>query len=152
VEGVVVDLGGARGFVPRHEMGLDWLRATPEPGRRFAGYVTGSDEPLVKLSRFRRGQRRRRAQRRETTLAAMTAGLSEPGDRAVVPGLVLSAGEQGALVAVEGGLITGLVPPLALESRPCLTAGRTAHFRVIGRPADPRRQIDVLLWPQLGGK
>jgi hypothetical protein len=69
-------------------------------------------------------------------------------EREVVPGLVVTTGEQGAVVALEDGLITGLVPALALESRPYLTVGRRLYFRVIGRPQDPGRKIDVLLWPQ----
>jgi hypothetical protein len=145
--GVLVDLGGARGVVPRHEMELGWLLAAPEPGRRFSGYVTAVEDRLVVLSRFGRRERRRRGQRRETALATMTEGLREPGERQVVPGLVLSADEQGALVALEDGLITGLVPPLAVESRPYITAGRRLYFRVIGRPQEPGRPIDVLLWP-----
>ena len=151
VNGIVVDLGGAQGIVPRHEMELEWLLASPEPGGRFAGYVTAVDDPLVMLSRFGRRQRRRRTRRRETALAAMTARLDEPAERKVVPGVVLTAGEQGALVALEDGLITGLVPALALESRPYLTAGHRHHFRVIGQPKDQGRHIDVLLWPQPGG-
>jgi hypothetical protein len=150
-EGMVIDLGGAHGFLPRQEMELEWLLATPEPGRPFAGYVTASDDPQVTLSRYGRRQRRRRARRRETALAAMTARLDEPGDREVVPGLVLTTDEQGALVALEDGLISGLVPRLAVESRPYLTAGRSLDFRVIGRPEDPGRHVDVLLWPQPAG-
>ena len=151
VNGIVVDLDGRQGIVPRHEMELDWLLAGPEPGRRFSGYVTAMEDPMVMLSRFGGRKRRQRAQRRETALEKMTAGLEEPGERDVVPGLVLTADEQGALVALEEGLVTGLVPALALESRPYLTAGRRLYFRVIGRPQEPGRQIDVLLWPQPAG-
>jgi hypothetical protein len=146
-DGVVVDLGGAQGVVPRHEMELGWLLAAPEPGRRFSGYVTAVEDQLVMLSRFGRRDRKRRARRRESALAAMTTGLHEPGEREAVPGVVLSADEEGALVALEDGLITGLVPRLAVESRPYITAGRRLYFRVIGRPQDPGRHIDVLLWP-----
>jgi ribosomal protein S1 len=148
VNGIVVDLDGSQGIVPRHEMELEWLLASPEPGHRFFGYVTAMEGSLVKLSRFGRRERRKRARRRETALESMTARLDEPGERDVVPGLVLTADDQGALVALEEGLITGLVPALALESRPYLTAGRRFHFRVIGRPQEPGRPIDVLLWPQ----
>jgi hypothetical protein len=148
LNGIVVDLGRAQGIVPRTEMELEWLQAAPEPGRRFSGYVTAIDDPVVMLSRFGRRQRRRRARRREAALAAMTAQLDEPGEREAVPGLVLTTGEQGALVALEEGLITGLVPALALESRPYVEPGRSLPFRVIGQPEDPRRKIDVLLWPQ----
>jgi hypothetical protein len=102
----------------------------------------------VRLAAF---ARRRRARRRETVLAEMTAPLEEPGiGDVVVPGQVLAIGEQGALVALEGGLITGFVPGLAVDSRPYLVAGRSLDFRVIGRPRDPERDIDVLLWPQTG--
>jgi hypothetical protein len=151
VNGIVVDLDGSQGIVPRHEMELEWLLASPEPGRRFSGYVTAMEGPLVGLSRFGKRERRKRARRRETALDSMTARLEEPGERDVVPGLVLTADDEGALVALEDGLITGLVPALALESRPYLTAGRRSHFRVIGRPQDPGRHVDVLLWPQPAG-
>jgi hypothetical protein len=148
VHGVVVDLGGAQGFAPREELGLDWMLAGAELGQRFSGYVTGVEDTSVLLSRFGRRQRRRRDRRREAALARLTAGLDQPGEREPVPGLVLTSGEQGALVALEDGLITGLVPALALQSRPYLTAGRSLRFRVIGRPRDRSRNIDVLLWPQ----
>lgn len=151
VEGVVVDLGGAQGIAPRQEVDLDWLLAGPKPGGRFRGYVTAMEGDLVLLSRFGHEQRRRRAQRRESALAGMTAEMDEPVQRGALPGLVLSTGDEGALVALEDGLITGLVPALALESRPQLTAGRRAHFRVMGQPEDPARGVDVLLWPQASG-
>lgn len=147
LNGIVVDLRGAQGVVPRHEMELGWLLAAPEPGRRFSGYVTAVEDQLVMLSHFGHRERKRRARQREMALAAMTTGLQEPGERQVVPGLVLSADEEGALVALEDGLITGLVPPLAVESRPHIRAGRQLYFRVIGQPQEPGRQIDVLLWP-----
>jgi ribosomal protein S1 len=146
--GVVVDLGGAQGFAPRQELGLDWMLAGAELGQRFSGYVTGVEDTAVLLSRFGRRQRRRRDRRREAALASLTTGLEQPGERQVVRGLVLSTGEQGALVALEDGLITGLVPALALQSRPHVAVGRTLEFRVIGRPRDRSRNIDVLLWPQ----
>lgn len=151
VEGVVVDLGGAQGIAPRQEVDLDWLLAGPKPGGRFRGYVTAMEGDLVLLSRFGHEQRRRRAQRRESALAGMTADMDEPVQRGALPGLVLSTGDEGALVALEDGLITGLVPALALESRPQLAAGRRAHFRVMGQPEDPARGVDVLLWPQASG-
>lgn len=149
VDRVVVDLGGAQGIAPRQELDLDWLLAGPRPGRRFRGYVTAIEDEVVMLSRFGREQRRRRAQRREAALAAMTGQLDEPVERGSLPGLVLTTGEEGALVALEDGLITGLVPALALASRPYVTAGRRLQFRVIGQPQDPERGIDVLLWPQI---
>lgn len=148
VNGIVVDLDGVEGIAPRHELGLDWLLAGSAPGRRFSGYVTAIDDKTVMLSRFRRGRRRRRARRRDAALAAMTAQLHEPVEPDVVPGLVLTTGEEGAMVALEDGLITGLVPALALESRPYLTVGRRLYFRVIGQPQEPGRDIDVFLWPQ----
>jgi ribosomal protein S1 len=151
IDGIVVDLDGSEGIVPRHEMELEWLLTSPEPGRPFSGYVTAMEGTVVELSRFGRRERRKRARRRETALESMTARLDEPGERDVVPGLVLSADDQGALVALEDGLVTGLVPALALESRPYLTAGRRFYFRIIGRPQDPGRPIDVLLWPQPAG-
>jgi hypothetical protein len=145
--GLVVDLGDARGIVPREELELDWLLTAPGAGRRFSGYVTAVEDQLVMLSRFGRRERKRRARRRETALAAITEGIHEQRERAAVPGLVLTAGEEGALVALEDGLITGLVPPLAVESRPYIAEGRLLYFRVIGQPQDPGRRIDVLLWP-----
>lgn len=147
-DGVVVDLGGAEGFAPRSELELDWLVAGPEPGRLFRGYVTTVGDGLVSLSRYGPRRRVKRARRRAASLAAMTERLDEPVDRAVVSGLVLATGEDGAIVALEDGLIAGFVPALALESRPHIAAGRTLDFRVVGQPEEPGRDIDVLLWPE----
>jgi ribosomal protein S1 len=145
--GVVVDLGGANGFAPRGELELDWLVAGPEPGQRFRGYVTAVGDGLVSLSRYGPRRRVKRAERRAAALGAMTERLDAPVDRAVVSGLVLTTGENGAVVALENGLIAGFVPGLALDARPHIAAGRTLDFRVIGRPDEPDRDIDVLLWP-----
>lgn len=145
---IVVDLGGARGFAPRRELELDWLLAGPEHGSRFRGYVTEVGDAVVLLSRYSPAQRAERARRRETSLAAMTEGLFERVERAVVSGLVLSTGVHAAVVALEDGLITGLVPGLALDSRRHIAAGRRLDFRVIGRPEEPDRDLDVLLWSE----
>ena len=148
LDGVVVDLGGAKAFAPRNELDLDWLVAGPGPGLRFRGYVTAVGDALVSLSSYGPRRRDKRAARRAAALGEMTERLDEPVDRAVVSGLVLATGEDGAVVALEHGLIAGFVPGLALESRPHIAAGSTHEFRVIGRPEEPDRDIDVLLWPE----
>jgi ribosomal protein S1 len=148
LDGVVVDLGGAKAFAPRSELDLDWLVAGPAPGLRFRGYVTAVGDALVSLSLYGPRRRVKRAERRAAALAAMTDRLDEPVGRAVVSGRVLSTGEDGAVVALEDCLITGFVPGLALESRPHIVAGSTHAFRIIGRPEEPDRDIDVLLWPE----
>jgi ribosomal protein S1 len=148
VDGIMVDLGGVRGFAPRRELELDWLLAGAKPGRRFRGYVTAVGDALVSLSAYGPRQRDARAKRRAESIAAMTARLDEPAERAVVSGLVLATEPEGALVALEDGLISGFVPGLALDSRPYVLAGRTLDFRVIGRPDRADRDLDVLLWPE----
>lgn len=148
LDGVVVDLGGAKAFAPRSELDLEWLVAGAEPGLRVRGYVIAVGDALVSLSLYGPRRRVKRARRRATALAAMTERLHDQVDRAVVSGLVLATGEDGAVVALEGGLIAGFVPGLALDSRPRIAAGSTLEFRVIGRPEEPDRDIDVLLWPE----
>lgn len=100
------------------------------------------------MSRYIPHRRAEHAERRATSLAAMSERLEEPFERAVLSGLVLATEEEGALVALEDSLITGFVPGLALESRPHIAAGTRHEFRVIGRPEEPDRDIDVLLWPE----
>ena len=147
LDGIVVDLGGVEGFAPRRELELDWLLAGPELGSRFRGYVTAIGDAVVSLSRFGPRQRSERTRRRATLVATLAVRLDEPAARSVVCGLVLAIGEEGALVSLEDGLIEGLVPGLALGRRDHIVEGRHLRFRVIGRPQEPDRDLDLLLWP-----
>jgi ribosomal protein S1 len=146
VSGLVVDLGGGRGFAPRRELDLDWLLEGPLPGSRWRGYVVEMGDAIVRLSAFAPGTRARRASRRERALTALSCGM-------ILSGRVIAAGSGGALVAFGDGLVTGLVPAPALRSRlgTQVRPDRELSFRVVGRPSDPEdREVDVHLWPLPG--
>ncbi len=143
ISGLVVDLGGGRGFAPRRELELDWLLEGPVPGSRWRGYVVEMGDAIVRMSSFTPNTRARRASRRARALAALGNGMS-------LSGRVLATGSGGALVAFGDGLLTGLVPAPALRSRigRALQPDRELSFRVVGRPTDPEdREVDLYLWP-----
>ncbi|HEY6779570.1 MAG TPA: hypothetical protein VI111_01375 [Thermoleophilaceae bacterium] len=143
VNGLVVDLGGGRGFAPRRELELDWLLEGPQPGSRWRGYVVEMGDAIVRMSSFAPSTRARRASRRERALAALAVGM-------ILGGRVLATGSGGALVCFGDGLVTGLVPAPALKSRlgATLVPDREVSFRIVGRPSDPEdREVDVYLWP-----
>jgi ribosomal protein S1 len=145
VSGLVLDLGGARGFAARRELELDWLLAGPQSGSRWRGYVVEMGDAVVRLSVFPPGTRARRASRRERALAAIESGMP-------LSGRVVAAGSGGALVALGDGLVTGLVPAPAMRSPLGTRVVPDAElmFRVVGRPSDPGDQeVDVHLWPRL---
>jgi ribosomal protein S1 len=141
LDGVEVDIGGARGFAPRRELELDWLLEEPERGVRWRGYVIEMSESKLLLSRFGQEARREREERREAELEALSVG-------GVVDGRVLGIDERGALVALGDGLICGAVPRPALASPAGrrLSEGAEASFTVVGRRA-AERDADVVLWP-----
>lgn len=143
VSGLVVDLGGGRGFAPRRELELDWLLDGPLPGSRWRGYVVEMGDAIVRMSSFAPGTRARRASRRERALAALDNGMT-------LNGRVIASGSGGALVVFGDGLVTGLVPAPALRSRlgATLVPDRELAFRIVGRPSDPEdREVDIYLWP-----
>ncbi len=143
ISGLVVDLGGGRGFAPRRELELDWLLEGPVPGSRWRGYVVEMGDAIVRMSSFTPNTRARRASRRARALAALSEGMT-------LNGRVLATGSGGALVTFGDGLLTGLVPAPALRSRvgATLQPDRELAFRVVGRPSDPEdREVDLFLWP-----
>jgi ribosomal protein S1 len=145
VSGLVVDLGGGRGFAPRRELDLDWLLAGPLPSSRWQGYVVEVGDAIVRLSAFGPSTRARRDSRRERTLAALELGMT-------IPGRVVAAGAGGALVAHGDGLLAGLVPAPALRSPLGLRVVPDSRlsFRVVGRPSDPDdREVDLHVWPSV---
>lgn len=144
VYGLVVDLGGARGFAARRELELDWLLEGPVSGSRWRGYVVELGDAIVRLSAYPPGTRARRVSRRERALEAIETGMT-------LSGRVVAAGANGGLISLGDGLVTGLVPAPAMRS----PLGRRVvpdaqlPFRVVGRPADPgEEEVDVHLWPR----
>jgi ribosomal protein S1 len=145
LDGIEVDIGGARGFAPRRELELDWLLEEPERGIRWRGYVIEMSETALVLSRFGQEARRERAERREAELAELEVG-------GVATGRVLAVDERGALVAFGDGLVCGAVPRpgIASPAGRRLRAGEEAAFKVVDRRRTSR-DADVVLWPAPAG-
>ena len=143
VSGLVVDLGGGRGFAPRRELELDWLLEGPLPGSRWRGYVVEMGDAIVRMSASRRGRAR-------GAPAGASARWRRSSEGMTLSGRVIATGSGGALVVFGDGLVTGLVPAPALRSRlgATLRPDRELTFRVVGRPSDPEdREVDLYLWP-----
>ncbi len=138
--GVVVDLGGARAFVPLAELSAEALLTPPEPGAPWWGHVMGMTDTGPLLSQHAPQVRQARARAGERLLAALVPG-------AVASGRVLRLGATGALISFEGGIAWGGVPRPGLRcpAGRRLARGASGQFRVLGR--DLGAPIQLQLWP-----
>lgn len=138
--GIVVDLDGARGFIPLTELSSEALLVAPEPGSVWWGYAIGMSDTGPLLSQHAPAARAIRARTGERLLAELATGT-------VATGSVLKTGGAGALVSFGDGVVWGSVPRAALQcpAGRRLAAGVSADFRVLGHdPTDPTR---LRLWP-----
>ncbi len=140
--GLVVDLDGARGFVPLTELPPDSLLEGAEPGNPWRGYVRGVTDTSPLLSQYPVRIRKHRARQREQLLAIMLPGLVETGR-------LISTSAEGALVAFADGLAWGAVPRAALHSPAGrrLARGTPAQFRILERTG--QGTVALWLWPSL---
>lgn len=138
--GIVVDLDGARGFIPLTELSSEALLVAPEPGSAWWGYAIGMADTGPLLSHHDPAARGTRAQSRERMLAELVPGR-------VASGRVLRTDAAGALVTFADGVVWGHVPRPALRSPAGrrLARGGRADFRVLGR--DPGDPTHLQLWP-----
>ncbi len=138
--GIVVDLGGARSFVPLAELAPEALLAPPEPTAPWWGYVTSMADTGPLLSQHAPQVRQARARAAERWLSALRPG-------SLAWGRVLRVGAAGGLVSFESGIAWGDVPRAGLRSPAGrrLARGASGRFLVLGK--DPTAPVQLQLWP-----
>jgi S1 RNA binding domain len=138
--GVVVDLGGARGFAPLAELSSEALLDPPDPAAPWTGYVTAMADTGPLLSQHAPQVRQARAQAAKRMLATLAPG-------SLTFGRLLRASTSGGLVSLEGGIAWGHVPRAGLHcpAGRRLARGVSGPYLVLengGATTAP-----LLLWP-----
>jgi ribosomal protein S1 len=141
LDGLVVDIFGGHGIVPRVEMSLVDLLAPPAPGQPWNCHVVSVATTVAVLSSFAPNARKARADARAAELAQLPPG-------AVRDGLVVGI-EHGALVSLRDGLVWGVVASHDVRSADdrVLTADNVFEFRVLQRGDQGDRDVHVYLAP-----